>query len=475
MARKVKNISNTNNNIKANLERPVIVKELIEQICSGEYILLVGSEIILDKNVLPYSEGDSTKYLLQNIIETQKEEGHHFMLEDNKSFMDFIITNGLNVNTVKRWALDELNNIDFKLEEVSSDLRRIISTKLFRVILTTTIDPYIEKVMEDVWGKDGYRVMNIFDSAGSKGYDFQSKDVRGNEYFDVEPTLYYIFGKLDPDKQALKFTITDDDTMEAIAKWIINPPSNLMSYLNEKKILALGCKLSDWCFRFFWYALRRNATEPEKRKIGLSPMQLGDIAFCLNTEKSEMDNNLYNYLDKSVGIHIENDSHSFINELANKLSEKELAETALKMSSLGGIFLSYSSDDYSVACNIFNRLHDEGFNIWFDNEKINTGNSYDIRIFNAIQQAKIFVPILSPNVAADLKNGIERYYQKEWSIACGENNDITIMPIILPGYDLKESYNSKLPLKMLSCSMFDWNKYSFEKFIHDIKNNLNIK
>lgn len=459
MARKITNLNNP---------KSFIFKGLIEQICSGEYILMLGSEIIMDKNVVPSADGDSTKYLLQNVIESRKELGYHYSLGENDNFMDFIISNGLDVNIVKQWVLKEIEkNLDFKIEEVSPYLRHLISTKLFRVILTTTIDPYLEKVMEEVWGKDGFRIMNIYGNVSSDKFDFSNDDIRGNEYYDVKPTLYYVFGKADPFTRDSKFALTDDDTMKAITQWLTYPPSTLMSYINEKKIMAIGCKLSDWCFRFFWHAMRRFAVSGEQ-----NPMQLGDIALILNTEKSEIDKNLHKYLDKAVRIHVENNSHSFIKELAEKLSERELAEAAMKSSSLGGIFLSYSNDDFSTACNIFNRLREANFNVWFDNEKISTGDKYDIRIFNAIQQAKIFVPILSLNVAKDLEEDKDKYYRKEWEIASGVNNDLKIMPIILPGYDLKGSYHSKTPNKIRESSMFDWSKKTFSTFIDDIKNNL---
>lgn len=452
MARKPKN---------KNKEIEQVNQSLTESVCNGDYVLLLGSEIVLNQDLLPSSLGDSSLYLLNNVIETQEDMGHVLRRSDN--FSGLIVDNGLSVDKVKKWVLNEIeNNIDFNTDEVSSDLKKLLYTRLFRVVLTTTVDPYIENVMEEIWGKDGYRILNI-NNTPANNFDLSSNDVRGDEYSEIIPTLYYVFGKADPKDPLKKFAIADNDTMETITKWLINPPGNLMSYLNKKKIMAIGCNLNDWCFRFFWYAMRKDGKD----------LKNGDIALRLNTTESESDMNLHNYLKNTIGIHVEVNSHHFLNLLTNKLEEKRIANDALLHSTLGGIFISYSHKDYPTAWKIFRKLKAHGFNVWLDNSKLYTGNDYELRIKNAIQQCKVFLPLLTPNVAKDLKGNISTFYRKEWNYVCGENNDTIIMPVTAFGYDMRAPYHQELPEKFLSVTVFDWDKEPISILISHILKHFN--
>ena len=104
--------------------------------------------------------------------------------------------------------------------------------------------------MEDVWGKGNFRIKDIYDTQDK---DLILSELKGDEYYDIQPTLYYAFGKADPDKQNHRFVLDDNDLMECIAsKWLDNKYiPNLQSYIQDKKVLLVGCNLKDWCFRFF--------------------------------------------------------------------------------------------------------------------------------------------------------------------------------------------------------------------------------
>lgn len=448
MARKPKN---------KNRESDQINQGLTESVYNGDYVLLLGSEVILDRDQLPTSSGNSSTFLLNNVIETQEDNGH--ILRRAGNFADLIVDNGLSIEKVKEWILNEFkDNIDFDIDDVSPDLRKLLATRLFRVVLTTTVDPYVEKVMEEVWGKDGFRVMNI-SNPPARNFDLPGKDVRGDEYNEMVPTLYYVFGKAIPDEPSKKFAIADNDTMETITKWLVNPPGNLMEYLNKKKIMAIGCNLNDWCFRFFWYAMRKDSED----------LKNGDIALLLNTTESEADKNLHNYLRNTIGIHVEVNSHQFLNRLTDRLEETKIADETLGNSTLGGIFISYSHKDYPTAWKIFRRLKAQGFNVWLDNSKLNPGNDYELRITNAIQQCRIFLPLLTPNVAADLEQGIETYYRKEWRLACGVNSEIKVVPVTVFGYDMRAPYHKEVPEKFLSATVFEWDKDPISNLVSQIK------
>lgn len=435
---------------------------VVEDICKGEYVLVLGSEVMLDKNYNLDACGDSTKFFLNSVTKNKAaEDGIVYKSAD--TFHEFILKNSLDSNNVRKWLFDEIATTEFDKEDITPDLIKLISTKCFRVVLATVFDPSVERIMDEVWGEGKYRIMNIFDKRVGN-FDFENNELLGDEYFDVPPTLYYVFGKADFNEPTLKFVMDDNDTIDCISRWLGNDvPSKLLSYIDEKKLLVLGCNLKDWCFRFFWYAMRH------KSAVRLSQ---GDIAVLLQPEASEQDKNLFNYLKETIKVRLQTNSREYIQKLAAALAETNIANSALKNSHLGGIFISYANEDFAIAWNIFTRLRKEGFNVWLDNEKLSASDEYDRRIENAIQQCKVFVPILSSTVASVLSDGKDRYFRKEWKLATGENSTIEYFPVIVSDYNCREAYHQLLPEKLRKVTVFDWSKEPFANLVSKIKSSL---
>lgn len=427
-------------------------ENVVDEICRGNYVLVLGSDIMLDKNYNTEADGDSIRFYLERILK-EKRYPHA------ESFPELIMNNALNPTDVRRWLFDQIACMQLDPEDITPDLRRLLRTKFFRVVLTTTFDPSVETLMDEVWGKNNYRILNIFNSKGHN-FDFNINELLGDEYFDVPPTLYYVFGKADPLEPEQKFVLDDNDTINCISRWLGNEvPAQLISYIDSKKMLVLGCNLKDWCFRFFWYAMRHKSTDK---------LDKGDIAVLLQPEKSEQDRNLYNYLHSIIKVRLQTNSREYLRRLADALDQKLIAETAVANSRGGGVFISYAHEDYAIAWKIFTRLRAAGFNVWLD-YYLKGGDEYDKRIKNAINQCRVFVPLLSSTIAIDLKNGTQRYYQKEWDIACGPNDDCRIVPVITMGYDKREPYHQLLPEKMVKGTVFDWSKEPFDILISQIQ------
>ena len=93
------------------------------------------------------------------------------------------------------------------------------------------------------------------------------------------------------------------------------------------------------------------------------------------------------------------------------------------------------------ASQLFFRLREKKYDVWLDSARLYGGDNYEKEIADAIGKAKIFIPLLTPNVSKDLKNGeTEHYYNKEWRIAQQLRNKV-IIPLAMNGYDLKENYH----------------------------------
>lgn len=434
----------------------------VDEICRGQYVLVLGSDIMLDKNYNTEADGNSTKFFLNKVIEQKKSEGVSFPTKA-ETFPDLILDNALNSTEVRRWLFDQIATTEFDLEDITPDLIRLLSTKCFRVVLTTVFDPSVEKLMDEIWGKGKYRIMSIFNNR-DKNFDFERTELLGDEYFDTPPTLYYVFGKADPNEPELKFVLDDNDTIDCISRWLGNEvPAKLLSYIDSKKLLVLGCNLKDWCFRFFWYAMRHKST---------ANLNKGDIAVLLHPEKSEQDKNLYNYLHRTIKVRLQTDSREYIRRLSDALEENTIASAAQINSKTGGIFISYATEDYTIAWNIFTRLREAGFNVWLDNRKLDVSDKYDERIQKAIDQCKIFIPLLSSTVAHDLSINKDRYYRHEWELATGENSEINYFPITTSNYDYRQDYHQRIPDKIRKVTVFDWTKEPFINLISKIETTL---
>lgn len=380
---------------------------LTDNVVKGNYVLVLGNEAILDKERTG-GISDSREY-----FEKIRRERR---LEDD-SFSDLSKVDQI---------LQIVKDHSFEIKDVSPNLIKILRTKCFRIVLTVNYDHYVETVMREIWG-DELRVLDIF---GDKDSGFDISDVvSSDEFYDVKPTLYYVFGKADPEVVTKPFSVTDNDSIEVIARWMNSRlhPTRLMNYLKNKELLAIGCKFSDWYFRFFWYCLRGD----------VSRLKCGQVAMTLNYSDKSADASLAKYL-MNQKVYTFPDAVKFQEILSSKL--EVVKDTIDGLRNYGGVFVSYASEDSAMAALIFRKLKEQGFNVWIDSKKLFGGSSYDDRIAAAISQCKVFLPVLSPQVMNDIQSGnLERYYMKEWELASPSLKDgsMCMVPVVLDGYDIR--------------------------------------
>lgn len=396
--------------------------QFVEDVFSENYVLIVGSEVIMDKSI--DRTGDINHYILETINRLFK---HQY-----KDFNELISYSGRNIDLIRN--LLNNNQFSYDLNDISPELRMFMNTKLFPIVLTTTIDNYLETLMRQIWG-ESLRVVNIDDANSLRDLRFAISECWDSRKYH-EPTLFYIFGKA-VNEEVRKYVRTDDDAIQIIEKWMQMPKEDpIIKFIKEKKVLALGCKFDDWYFRFFWYILKRD----------VSKFREGQVAFLLDVN-NPIDQKLKEFL-KHSRIYQHKDAHVFMSEVTPKLTSTEKGspyrELVIKNRRLGGLFLSYCSKNYIIASQLFFRLHRLGYKVWFDNSSLNGGDNYNYEIEKAIREAKIFVPILTPEVADDLTQGNfdGKYYINEWEIA-GLTGNKRIIPLAANGYDLRASYHKE--------------------------------
>lgn len=436
--------------------------EFITSICKGEYVLLLGPEIILNTEskdqLLMNAAGN-----VQTYIFTCLQKVWPGVFERYASYNEMVETFVHNEKTLSDF-ISELfcRYIQPSEEEISPKLLELLRTKCFRFVITTTYDPFIEKAMELVWGKGKYQVRS-FHAKDSRYKDLPDDKLRaGKEYFDTTPTLFYLMGNINPyptDVQQLKSSgkmpldyafrdiiyeryksisdnlfLKETEFMSAVSEWL-RPETGaiLKGYIQSKKILTLGAKYDDWAFRFLWYALRGGVTGN------------ADVAMSLETN-SESDGKLKKYLDNQ-GVHVEINPDDFSAQI-NEHFSRAMAENRNNVVNIlqeytsrhNGFFISYASEDYNYAYYLYIQMKAKGLNVWLDyppegdHVGLKDFDDYNTRIQEAITASEFFIPILSKNTKEALDRDEylpadkQRYFHSiEWQYAKRLNK--TILPI----------------------------------------------
>lgn len=157
-------------------------------ICYGEYVLVLGEDVILKEE---YGNGSAKEYINQSLDE---------WLDENK------MPKPTNEFIRKRYIRELLSTgWNNKIDEISESLVKLLKTRFFPLVLTTGFDGYVEELMKNIYEED-LVVMDFYENKG----DLK----KNNEFGTLSPTLYYVFGKAQ-NSNDLKFAYTDDDYIEA--------------------------------------------------------------------------------------------------------------------------------------------------------------------------------------------------------------------------------------------------------------------
>lgn len=411
-----------------NLLEPVW-KELFKDICNQRYILVLGNENMLETQ---YCDGD---------IEGYFKEQHFNYLYNRKLFSDkyplwkFIVEHPLETNTF------------------SCKLRKMLETKLFKTVITTCVDDTLERVLREIWGDE----LIVRDFKDPNNNNLRAEDIRKNEFNEIPPTLFYAFGKAGYGKS---FVLNDDDKLVTVAEWLNKAgngyPTVMTNYISEKQLLAIGCKFDDWLFRFFWFSLRNNVhaisnnyRQDDLRNYGKVVVELPD------------NDKLKEYL-KDKGWYFGINATDFIDTFLSKYNfEADSVFSEIINRTRGGCFISYASEDFNFAMYLYLFLTKNGINVWLDNEKLFPGDPYDKRIYDAINECRIFMPILSRQTETDYNNGEyskskeeKRYYLREWDIAFERkqvgniSKPIDFIPVCTRDFDVRSQAYRDTPWHM---------------------------
>ncbi len=293
----------------------------------------------------------------------------------------------------------------------------------FDTILTTNLDNFMERAFEA-------EEMAINDSIN---YSIPQPSVDQNNRPDSAlVSIHNLMGNIN----GINFSLTEEQSLEYLYKLQSGKDrvaNDLFDSIKDRAILLLGCSFPDWFMRFFIRIISK-----ERFKNGVKTKY---VACDRTLQDIELSYFLEHNAAKIIRIGaaagpdgddtiLYNTSIDFIDEMYNewlKHTETTRNQTLYKER----LFLSYSWDDKAVVERLKNEFEKNGIRVFFDDDKLKTGDRYHEVIKKYIKECDYFLPIISQNAIGNK----DRYvYDEEWrrAIYIDENKDESfIRPYII--------------------------------------------
>ena len=98
----------------------------------------------------------------------------------------------------------------------------------------------------------------------------------------------------------------------------------------------------------------------------------------------------------------------------------------------GAVFLSYAREDTDAARRVADALRAFGVEVWFDQNELRGGDSWDAKIKKQIRECALFLPIVSTHT----QERTEGYFRREWLLAVERTRDMAqgvafIVPVVI--------------------------------------------
>lgn len=320
-------------------------------------------------------------------------------------------------------------------------LMKLLQTRKFPFVITTSFTGVVEKAMDDVWGEGSVRVLQftnnpIHDTRVGAGDIMNERELR-------QPTVFYMFGKYSIEPH--RYVVTDIDMMQFCKAWMSGTgvPRLLAEVIRQKYLLFLGNNYSDWLFRFIWYFMR--SAERNQPSVFVS---------------SHIENSLEQFLNR-LETFVQTDPEKAVNEIVTRIYRR--ANQAVPRGPVFNydLFISYSRSDSAVASHLFDILSSRGLNVWFDTGGgIREWEGWKQKIMAGIRQSRLFVPVLTKNIEAEILQ--EHEYRTEWLEADAVSVKRGGLPFICPvaeqGFDFYNE-NTAIP-RSFSSQNAAWYSYS---------------
>lgn len=286
-------------------------------------------------------------------------------------------------------------------------LKKLASVRAFKLFVSTTFDPLLERAIDEVrfGGTARTNVIKYFPAAKNPG-----------ELPADRPTVLHLFGEISAFPE---YAVTDEDLLElvhSLQSEAQRPP--LLNDLCRMQLLVLGCSFPDWLARFFLRIGSGGRLSAPRGKTDI-----------LADRRAQSDAGLLAFLESfspEVQIFRQGGAAELVDELYRRWTALH-PEHALEgpggaaagpkpppavppEMQPGAVFLSYASEDLEAARALRDALAAAGMKVWFDKESLRVGDDFERNIRRAIQECSVFVVVLSRHTLAPGP----RFFRLEW-------------------------------------------------------------
>ncbi len=393
---------------------------LLDEIENGLIIPIIGAELLVIK--INGKETLLYKWLAEQLA-TRLDVEFNSEREINISDVIYEYENKRDVDATQPYyeIYDLLRNLKCEIPE---SLRILAEISPFKLFITTTIDDFLEKALNESYFHGENKTKSI--SFTKKGF---VEDIPSSLH---ETVVYHMFGK---SNTLSTYVATEEDLLEFSQKWN-NPdrkPPILSSLLKEqdKYFMLLGCNFPDWLARFFLYGVKSENLFDHNSRRGVIADSKSKDDEALTVFLSRCNANLYgngNAIEfiRDLGKRWKERLVNSLEQIHQNLSETESIKEGFVKDS---IFISYAREDIEIAKTLSDALSKAGLDVWFDKHQLESGDLYEKKIEKNIKDSVFFIPVLTKNTISYQR----RFFQLEWHLAISEMRyRPKSIPFILP-------------------------------------------
>ena len=334
-----------------------------------------------------------------------------------------------------------LREITFEPPKALKQLAEITDFDLF---VTTTFDSFLEQAINNQRFA-GAQSTEVISYTPNRVADIPSE----REHLQ-RPVVYHLLGRC---SASPTYVVSDEDMLEFVCALQREhlTPEKLFYELEHSHILLIGSNFSNWLARLFLrMAKRRRLSDPR------------DVGEVLADDHSGSDERLMAFLQQvSVRTRVYTGAEHFVDELHRRWMARRKPAEVISLNTApqrfmpperempdNAVFISYAREDLSAVQKLKAAFDQADIKVWFDMERLESGDDFDRKIQKNISRCAYFIPVISHAT----ERRLEAYFRREWSYALDRNRNMAddalfILPVAIDAIDER---NAKVPDKFKS-------------------------
>ena len=297
------------------------------------------------------------------------------------------------------------------------------------LFVSTTFDGYLEQAINEArFG--GAQSTEVISYAPNRIADLSTPREQM-----TRPAVYHLLGRV---SASPTYVISDEDTLEFVCALQSEhlTPEKLFHELENNHLLLIGSNFSNWLVRLFLRMAKR-------RRLS-DPREVGEV---LADNHSDRDERLMSFLQQvSVRTRVYTGAEDFVAELHRRWMARNrkaagnivafeaparFLPPAIEMPE-NAVFISYAREDLLAVQRLKAALDQAGLKVWFDMERLESGDDYDRKIQKNIARCAYFIPVVSANT----ERRLEAYFRREWSYAIDRTRNMAdgavfLLPVVI--------------------------------------------